>query len=128
MASSSTPILSDEEILQAKLTLLADVAVGFVEGLQEVSGTTITRIEKRDKADIELHNWYDKIENVNYYAISSKDNESTDGNIWGSEVEEHLKLPALFSQQCSKIVYCFLPLISDILGGTSITTISKVFG
>ena len=46
MASSSAPILSDEERLQAKLTLLANVAVGFVEGLQEVSGKTIARIEK----------------------------------------------------------------------------------
>ena len=128
-SSVSTPPLalgSTEERFKAKLVALIDVAIGFVEGLHEASDKKISGIAEQDMDDLELNKWYlDTKTEPRFYAISYEHKKSSDEEIWDNTLPENLKLPALFTQQCSKIVYCLLPVIRDILGGMTIAVLPE---
>ena len=112
-----------EQRFKVKLAPLLDVAIGYVEGLQEASDRVISDVSKRDMDDLDLHDWYWETENdAEFYALSYRSKETDEEEIWNDSLPDHLRLPALFTRNCSKSVYCLLPLVRRILEGRKIAS------
>lgn len=120
-ASPSPPSLihtsaPTDQRFKAKLTHLLDTAVGYVEGLQEASDKVISNLSKRNMDNLDLHDWYWETDNdAEFYAVSYRSKKSTDEEIWNKSLPENLRLPAFFTQNCTKTVYSLLPLVRDAL-------------
>ena len=116
--SSPPPLfVTTEARFKAKLAILRDVAIGYVEGLQQASAEVISDITKcDDTSDLSLHAWYREVES-DFYAVSHSQKDVADQEIWNEDLPQHLRLPAFFTRNCSKVVYCVIPLVREIIGG-----------
>jgi hypothetical protein len=101
---------------KAKLAPFRDAAIGYVEGLQLVADQAISGTAPRKMDDLELHDFYWETENdTSFHAVSHKKKDANDEEIWSDELEDDLRLPALFTSNCSKVVYCLLQQVREVL-------------
>lgn len=68
--------------------------------------------------DLKLDDLYWKTENdASFHAVSYKKKQSSDEKTWNADLDDDLRLPAFFTSNCSKVVYCLLPQVREVLGG-----------
>lgn len=127
-SASSPPPTSNflRDKLKAKLAPFRDAAIGYVEALQEASDMVISNINPQDEDGLELDDFYGEAEkHIAFYAVSQRKKNSRAESIWSRNLDEELRLPAFFTSNCSKAVYCLLPQICKILEGDYIQLKAK---
>ncbi|KAF2443136.1 hypothetical protein P171DRAFT_363772 [Karstenula rhodostoma CBS 690.94] len=67
--------------------------------------------------DLQLDELYWKTENdTAFHAVSYKEKQSNDKQTRNAELDDDLRLPAFFTSNCTKVVYCLLPQVREVLG------------
>jgi hypothetical protein len=101
---------------KAKLAPFRDAAIGYVEGLQLAADRAISDTTPRRMDDLELDDFYWETKNdTSFHAVSHKKRKSKDDEIWNDDLDEGLRLPAFFTSNCSKVVYCLLQQVRKVL-------------